>query len=82
MIICSTIPIAAQAIRNRAIAINCYVIEVTYQRVKQWGMLRPVVQREDFDLLPHVWWWALGFANLSYQPLPRGATTHVAVQCE
>jgi hypothetical protein len=62
---------AEQAIRNRAVATNRYVVEVTYSRVKSWRMLMPVVQRDDFDLLNHVWWWALGFANLTYAPLKR-----------
>ena len=73
---------AEQAIRNRAIATNRYVIEVTYSRVKSWRMLMPVVPREDFDVLNHVWWWALGFANLTYAPLkrPMEPAVDVAVQ--
>jgi hypothetical protein len=42
---------AEQAVRNRAIATNRYVIEVTYSRVKSWRMLMPVVPRKDFDML-------------------------------
>jgi hypothetical protein len=29
------------------------------------------VPREDFCYLNDIWWWALGFCNLSYQPLKR-----------
>ena len=60
---------AEQAIRNRAIATNRYVIEITYSRVKAWQMLAPVVLRDDFDKLNDVWWWAQGFCNLVYRPL-------------
>ena len=62
---------AEQAIRNRAIATNRYVIEVTYKNVKAWQYLQPVVPRDDFKYLNHVWWWALGFANLTLRPLKR-----------
>ena len=62
---------AEEAIRNRSIATNRYVIEITYSRVKQWKMLSPTVPREDFCYLNDIWWWALGFCNLSYQPLKR-----------
>lgn len=62
---------AEQAVRNRAIATNRYVIEVTYRRVKTWDMISPVVPRCDFIYLNHIWWWALGFANLTMKPLKR-----------
>lgn len=62
---------AEQAVRNRAIATNRYVIEVTYRRVKTWDMVSPVVPRGDFIYLNHIWWWALGFANLTMKPLKR-----------
>ena len=64
---------AEQAIRNRAIATNRYVIEVTYSRVKAWKYLSPVVPRSDFKYLNHAWWWALGFANLTCRPLKKPA---------
>lgn len=56
---------AEDAIRNRAVATNRYVIEITYQRVKQWKMLQPVVPWEQFDYINHVWWWGLGFGNIN-----------------
>ena len=34
---------------------------------------------EDFPLLNHVWWWALGFANMSCKPLKQPWRTDVAV---
>jgi hypothetical protein len=52
--------------RNRAIASNRYVVEITYARVKQWGLLSGVAEYGHFHLLNHVWWWALGFSNLQY----------------
>ena len=48
-----------------------YVIEVTYKNVKAWQYLQPVVPRENFRYLNDVWWWGLGFANLTLQPLKR-----------
>ena len=68
---------AEQAIRNRSIATNRYVIEITYARVKAWDMLSPIIPRHDFDLLNDVWWWAQGFANLTYQPLKRPSVVDV-----
>ena len=65
---------ASQAIRNRAIACNRYVIEVTYSRVKMWEMLKPTVPVQDFEYLNDVWWWALGFCNLTCAPLKKGAS--------
>ena len=62
---------AEQACRNRAIATNRYVIEITYQRVKAWQFLSPTIPRENFKYLNHAWWWALGFANLTCQPLKK-----------
>ena len=56
---------AEQAVRNRAIAVNRYVIEITYARVKSWGMLKPVVARSDFPYINSVWWWALGFVGFA-----------------
>ena len=73
---------AEQAIRNRAIATNRYVIEITYQRVKQWHMLKPEVPRKDFGYLNDVWWWALGFANYAYRPLKPIHSVNVAVGTE
>ena len=71
---------AEQAIRNRAVATNRYVIEVTYSRVKAWAMLQPVVPYSDFKLLPHVWWWALGFANYTCMPLRQPYRVDCEVQ--
>ena len=68
---------AEQAIRNRSIATNRYVIEITYARVKAWDMLSPIIPRHDFDLLNDVWWWAQGFANLTSQPLKRPSVVDV-----
>ena len=68
-----------QAVRNRAIAINRYVIEVTYSRVKSWQMLAPIIPYADFALLNSVWWWALGFTNLHYKPLKQGFTRSVCI---
>ena len=62
---------AEQAIRNRAIATNRYVIEITYARVKKWQYLQPVIPEGHFHNLNHAWWWALGFCNLTYRPLKR-----------
>ena len=73
---------AEQAIRNRAIATNRYVIEITYQRVKQWHMLKPEVPRKDFGYLNDVWWWALGFANYAYRPLKPIHSVNVGVGTE
>mmetsp|Transcript_21601 Transcript_21601/g.55574 ORF Transcript_21601/g.55574 Transcript_21601/m.55574 type:complete len:150 (+) Transcript_21601:989-1438(+) len=56
-----------EASRNRGIAEQRYVVEVTYARVKRWGMLKPIVPRNEFHHLNNVWWWALGFCNLNYK---------------
>ena len=69
-----------QAIRNRGVATNRYVIEITYARVKAWQYLSPVVQRGHFELLNDVWWWALGFANLTCRPLKQPWWKDVGVQ--
>jgi hypothetical protein len=53
---------SAEGSRNRAIAENRYVVEMTYSRVKAWRMLQPIAPREEFYLLNSVWWWALGFS--------------------
>jgi hypothetical protein len=71
---------AEQAVRNRAIATNRYVIEITYARVKSWQYLSPTVQREHFPLLNEVWWWALGFANFAYRPLKQPYRKDATVQ--
>ena len=73
---------AEQAIRNRAIATNRYVIEVTYSHVKAWKMLSPVVGRKDFPIINDVWWWALGFSNMALQPLKRPFREHKWMQTE
>ena len=70
---------AEQAVRNRAIATNRYVIEVTYKNVKAWQYLQPVVPRDDFRYLNHVWWWALGFTNLTLKPLKQPQYKHVCI---
>ena len=70
---------AEQAIRNRAIATNRYVVEVTYAGVKAWKGLQPVVGRDDFRLLNSVWWWALGFGNFSLCPLKRAHRESVGI---
>jgi hypothetical protein len=70
---------AEQAIRNRAVATNRYVIEITYSRVKAWDMLKPVIPRTDFALLNEVWWWALGFANLTCKPLKQPYVVNVCI---
>ena len=47
---------AEQAIRNRGVATNRYVIEITYARVKSWEMLKPTIIRDNFKYINHVWW--------------------------
>ena len=56
-----------EASHNRACATGRYVVEVSYMRVKLWGLISPVVAREDFHYLNDCWWWALGYNNLCYK---------------
>jgi hypothetical protein len=79
---------AGEANSNRALAEHLFVVEQVHQRIKAWRMLSPGVARESLHQLNHVWWWALGFSNLSLRalrPLPTisGAVRRVtaAVLC-
>ena len=51
-----------EATYNRACASGRYVVEISYMRVKQWGLFAPVVLREDFQYLNDCWWWGLGYS--------------------
>jgi hypothetical protein len=66
-----------EAIESRGVARNRYVIEITYKRVKEWKLLKEVVQSEHFHLMNSTWLWALGFSNLCHrflQPPPAVET--------
>jgi hypothetical protein len=56
-----------EATHNRACASVRYVVEISYMRVKLWGLFSPVVPREDFHFLNDVWWWGLGYSNLYHK---------------
>ena len=58
-----------QAIRNRGVTCCRYVVEVPFSGVKSWQFLTGVVPFEDKYLLNEVWWWAVGFHNLTTAPL-------------
>lgn len=54
-----------EAGENKAIAVNRYVVEICYTRVKDWRILGGIADREDFHLLNSAWLWALGFGNIA-----------------
>ena len=58
-----------QAIRNRGITCCRYVVEVPFASIKSWRMIGDTVRREDKPLLNHLWWWAVGFHNLTSRDL-------------
>ena len=49
---------------NKATAVNRYVVEIGYTRVKDWSLLAGIIPRERFHLMNSTWLWALGFSNL------------------
>ena len=53
-----------EAMENKGIATNRYVVEIAFQRVKSWRLLTGEIRRESFHLLNSTWWWGLGFANM------------------
>ena len=56
---------------NRACGSGRYVVEISYMKVKQWGLFSPVVLLEDFQYLNDCWWWwwGLGYINLHHAPI-------------
>jgi hypothetical protein len=74
-----------EAVKNRGIARNRYVVEITYKRGKEWHLLKEIVGNEDFHLMNSTWFWAMGFANLQYkflQPPPDAETARQKVRRE
>lgn len=62
-----------EAVYNKAVATNRYVVEIIYSRVKAWKILSGEIPRERFHLLDSVWFWALGFHNMFREVLKRPA---------
>ena len=62
-----------EAIENKGIATNRYVVEIAFQRVKAWKLLSGEIPREHFHLLDSTWWWALGFSNMYLRMLKEPA---------
>ena len=66
-----------EAVVNRGVARNRYVVEITYKRAKQWHLLKEIVPAENFHLMDATWLWAMGFSNLCHaflQPPPDAET--------
>jgi hypothetical protein len=56
-----------EAVQNRGIARNRYVVEITYKRAKEWHLLKEKICNEDFHLMNSTWFWAMGFSNLCHE---------------
>lgn len=60
---------AGEAVHNRGVARNRYVVEITYARVKRWHLLKEIIPAENFHLMDATWLWAMGFSNLCHECL-------------
>jgi hypothetical protein len=56
-----------EAVQNRGIARNRYVVEIGYKRAKEWHLLKEIIPRENFHLMNSTWFWAMGFSNLCHK---------------